>query len=213
MAEVILKARQELKERALENEKSVRTALGLEELAEGESSDDEEEDDGGEFGGKFSAVGIMADTNSAQPRAGPSTHEFSDDEQMATVTIEEDYVPTIPTVSRYTDDADGDGDEDRNMAGPSSERERESKAKRAVPLMPASSKRAKDKAKSKAKKEDEKRSRSMETKAERKKGRALELTRRVGKAGRAMDRDGKKRGLKGKGAAGKGKGKRPTKKR
>jgi ribosomal RNA-processing protein 17 len=53
--------------------------------------------------------------------------------------------------------------------------------------MPASSKRAKDKAKAAKKKDDITKNRSMETKAERKKGRALELTRRVGKAGRAME--------------------------
>ena len=150
-----------------------------------------------------------------QPRAGPSTQEFSDDEQMATVTIEDDYTPTLPTLKRYNpDDSDSDAE-----AAPAGGEDQAMKPKtRVVPLMPASSKRAKDKAKSKAKKEDEKRGRSMETKAERKKGRALELTRRVGKAGRAMERDGKKRGIKGNrgggkgGAGGKG-GKRPDKKR
>lgn len=63
--------------------------------------------------------------------------------------------------------------------------------------MPASSKRAKDKAKAAKKKDDITKNRSMETSAERKKGRALELTRRMGKAGRAMERDGKQRGVKG----------------
>lgn len=63
--------------------------------------------------------------------------------------------------------------------------------------MPASSKRAKDKAKAAKKKDDITKNRSMETSAERKKGRALELTRRMGKAGRAMERDGKQRGGKG----------------
>jgi ribosomal RNA-processing protein 17 len=118
---------------------------------------------------------------------------------MATVTIEEDYVPTLPQATRYrSTSADVEGDD----AG---EAEEAAKPKRVVPLMPASSKRAKDKAKAARKKDDITKNRSMETKAERKKGRALELTRRMGKAGRAMERDGKQRGLKGKGGRG-GKG-------
>ena len=128
---------------------------------------------------------------------------------MATVTIEDDYTPSMPSLKRYNP-ADSYSEAEGAPAG--GEDHAMKPKTRVVPLMPASSKRASDKAKSKAKKEDEKRGRSMETKAERKKGRALELTRRVGKAGRAMDRDGKKRGLKGGRGGGKG-GKRPERRK
>jgi len=104
------------------------------------------------------------------------------------VTITDDWDPSAETTKRYRStsaDSDAEATEEPEVK------------KRTVPLMPASSKRAKDKAKAAKKKDDITKSRSMETKAERKKGRSLELTRRMGKAGRAMERDGKQRGIKG----------------
>ena len=124
------------------------------------------------------------------------------------MTITDDWDPTAEQTKRYRStsaDSDAEGANEEPEA-----------KKRVVPLMPASSKRAKDKAKAAKKKDDITKNRSMETKAERKKGRALELTRRVGKAGRAMERDGKQRGTKGArgrggaraGGSGRGKGKK-----
>jgi ribosomal RNA-processing protein 17 len=124
-----------------------------------------------------------------KPKGGPSRPiqqdiEFEDDDQLATVTIMDDFDPSALTVVPEAD-----------RGSPAVEHSTETKAKVKLPNLPASSKRAAQKIKrDKAAKEEKKKSRSMETKSERKFGRAMEAKRRVKKAGMAMERDGKSRG-------------------
>lgn len=164
-----------MKERAKQNVKSVRAAMGLE-------VSDDEDDEGDD------------DENEEAPEAGPSKPtrhqdiEFEDDDQLATVTIVDDFDPSaLPQVTH--------SGRESPAADVSTEVPTEVKAKVKLPNLPASSKRAAQKIKrDKAAKEEKKKSRSMETKSERKFGRAMEAKRRVKKAGIAMERDGKSRG-------------------
>ncbi|ORY28293.1 hypothetical protein BCR39DRAFT_535334 [Naematelia encephala] len=152
-------ARKELRERAAENVKTVRKALGL------------------------------ADEDQESSEAGPSSplpkedeeEVYSDDDQQATITITEDFDPILSTLPPPP-------------------------LARRIPLgdseleMPASSRRAQKKAAAsvaeKTKSKDasgKERVKSMETKSERRMGRAKESQRRKEKATLAMDRDGGKR--------------------
>ena len=140
--------------------------------------------------------------------AGPSQTienvEFEDDDQLATVTIMDDFDPSamaIPSRVRGS-----------NSPEPVVIEEVKVKAKK-LPEIPASSKRAMQKAKrDKEAKKEEKKSRSMETKAERKFGRAMDSKRRAKKSTIALERDGKTRGkaaaARGRGRGGKRGGKR-----
>jgi ribosomal RNA-processing protein 17 len=159
--------------------------MGLEDKAAGEE-DEEEEDETMEAG-------------PSKPRQEEA--EFSDEDQLATVTITEDFDPSsLPTFNPLRSSTSPDPD---HPAKPIPSRA-------PVSLMPASSGRAqakakKEKEKVKVKKEREKeRSRNMETKGERKKGKAMEAKKRGHKATLAIERDGKSRG---RGAGGKRGGK------
>ena len=157
--------------------KNVRTAMGL------NNSDDEDDDS-------------SSDEENAE--AGPSkvieNVEFEDEDQLATVTIMDDFDPAamaIPTRVRGS-----------NSPEPLAIESIKPKVK--LPEIGASSKRAMQKAKrEKEAKKEEKRSRSMETKAERKFGRAMDAKRRAKKSTIALERDGKTRG---KAAASRGRG-------
>lgn len=106
--------------------------------------------------------------------------EFSDDEQIATVTITEDFDPSASIYPIRTS----------TSPSPSVDDKSELKSKKpTVKLLPPSSRRA-QKADEK-KKEKKKISRSMETKAERRKGKEMELRKRSKKAALAMERKGK----------------------
>ncbi|OWZ63459.1 hypothetical protein AYX15_04575 [Cryptococcus neoformans] len=169
-------ARKELKQRAAENVKSVRRAMGLEDLED----DDEEE------GSEEEAWSPVT--------KGQEEAEFSDDQQIATVTITEDFDPSASIYPIQTSTSPSPSVNDKSEPKPK---------KSAVKLLPPSSRRA-QKADEK-KKEKKKVSRSMETKAERRKGKEMELRKRSKKAALAMERKGKTpRGLK----KGMGKGRR-----
>jgi ribosomal RNA-processing protein 17 len=200
-------ARQELKERAAENVRAVRAAMGLVNGALGPTlanslGTDVAPDETGE--------------DSSRSEAGPSKPsvaaieeaEYSDEDQLATVTIIEDFDPSSSVFLPA------------QRASSSSPAPETAPKRPVVPDMPASSHKAqsklrKEKEKERAKeakhreKEENRRSRSMETKSERRKGREIEGKRRVLKATLAIERDGRRpRGVKakGKGAGGKGKG-------
>lgn len=154
-------ARKELRQRAAENVKSVRRAMGLE-----DDEDDNEESNEEEAG-------------SPAPKDLEKA-EFSDDEQIATVTITEDFDPSASIYPIRTS----------TSPSPSVDDKSELKSKKpTVKLLPPSSRRA-QKADEK-KKEKKKISRSMETKAERRKGKEMELRKRSKKAALAMERKGK----------------------
>ncbi|KIR32841.1 ribosomal RNA-processing protein 17 [Cryptococcus deuterogattii MMRL2647] len=156
-------ARKELKQRAAENVQSVRRAMGLE---DDEDDDEEEEGDSNEDGGQSASKNQEA--------------EFSDDEQIATITITEDFDPSALVYPIRTSTSPSPSANDKS--------EPQSR-KPAVKLLPPSSKRA-QKADEK-KKEKKKISRSMETKAERRKGKEMELRKRSKKAALALERKGK----------------------
>jgi ribosomal RNA-processing protein 17 len=192
-------ARKDLRERAAQNLKAVRQALGLDALdADGEGDEDGDGEEGSLEG--------------AEAGAAPITTEFEDDEQIATVVITEDFDPALVSTSHYlathTTDADADVDVDAEaLAITSAEASSSSTLRPTLPEIPASSKRAqarekrekalaatkREREKLKSKRETEK-GRSMETKAERRKGKAMEAKRRVMKSHLAMDRDGPQRG-------------------
>ncbi|ORX33722.1 nucleolar protein 12-domain-containing protein [Kockovaella imperatae] len=182
-------AREELKKKAAENVRNVRLAMGL------PTGDDEEMASGDESSNEGPAV--------------PLEDEYEDDDQIATVTITEDFDPSIPGPSTRkfgSPSSDEEGDEHRSGQLGDAEKTKKRKAV-GLPDMPASSHRAQKKAKSileqaklekkerqeRAEKAD-KQSRGMETKAERKFGRAMEAKRRAKRAGIAMERDGRQRG-------------------
>jgi ribosomal RNA-processing protein 17 len=200
-------ARQELKERAAENVRAVRAAMGLVNGALGLTC-------ANSFGTDL--YPDEAGEESPQSEAGPSKPsvaaveeaEYSDEDQLATVTIIEDFDPSS---SAFPPD---------RRASSSSPPPENAPKRPVVPDMPASSHKAqsklrKEKERERAKeakhreKEENRRSRSMETKSERRKGREIEGKRRALKATLAIERDGRRpRGMKakGKGAGGKGKG-------
>lgn len=145
--------------------------MGLEVAAE---KVEEEEDE----------AGSSSEAGPSRPRQEAA--EFSDEDQLATVTITEDFDPSSLPIPNPL----------RSSATPEPERA----VVKPVALMPASSGRAmakakkeQDRVKEKKKREKEK-SRSMETKAERKKGKAIEAKKRGHKATMAIERDGKTRG-------------------
>ena len=203
--QLTMQARKELKERAKANVRNVRLAMGLE--VSDEEGSDAEDGDAGAAGGDDEEEG---DENGAGPSRRPVREEqaYSDDDQLATVTITEDAdfstghgYDRAPSPSSSIESGPDDGDERAASTvrgnGP------------AVPLMPASSgrmqakaKKEKDRAKELKKrakeKEERKKSKSMETSAERKRGRQMESAKRGMKAKVALDRDGKSRGVKGK---------------
>jgi ribosomal RNA-processing protein 17 len=147
---------------------------------------------------------ICVDDDDSGSEAGPSKvaapveeAEYSDGDQLATVTITEDFDPSSSSF--------------RPLAGASSSSPPPASAssRPAIPDMPASSHKAQTKAKKERerlkekKKSENDRSRSMETKSERKKGREFEAKRRAKKAGMALERDGRRpRGMKAKGKGG-----------
>ena len=194
-----------MKDRAKSNVRNVRLAMGLD-VSDEENSDDENDDagDGEEEG----------DENGAGPsrRAVREQQEYSDDDQLATVTIVEDAdftdISPFARTRRATSPSfsnDGAADADADAAGGAPRKSTGA----AVPLMPASSgrmmakaKKEKDRAKALKKrakeKEDKKASKSMETSAERKRGRQMQAASRGMKAKGALDREGKTRGMTGK---------------
>ena len=108
--------------------------------------------------------------------------EYSDEDQVATVTITEDFDPAAFVQAAQPV---------RTTTAPSS-----APVAGGSKWMPASGQKSqlrmkKEREKQKAEKE---RSWSMETKAERKKGREMEARRRTKKAAIAIERDGKQRG-------------------
>ncbi|WWD16102.1 hypothetical protein CI109_100527 [Kwoniella shandongensis] len=181
-------ARQDLRQRAAENVKSIRKAMGLEDYADANNEDDDEDDDDEDEGAE----------------AGPSTRgeieeaEFSDEDQLATVTIMENFDPSSTThiyKARQSSTTPEPQQEEKPKPKPTVN------AKSMIGALPPSSGRL-QKAREK-KKEEKQKSRSMETKAERKKGREIEGRRRTQKAALAYERDGKSRG-KGGGRGAKG---------
>ena len=120
----------------------------------------------------------------------PLQDEYEDEDQIATVTIVEDFDPNQAGPSTSTSPSP-----DRQVVGPDGSDLKKGK-KRLVPDMPASSRRAEQKAKRfKVDKGEKDKGRSMETKAERKMGRTMEAKRRSKKAHIALERDGRRRGL------------------
>ncbi|ODN83274.1 hypothetical protein L202_01446 [Cryptococcus amylolentus CBS 6039] len=160
------KARKELRERAAANVKSVRQAMGLV-----DESEDEDEN------------------NEAGPSSAPvdEEEEFSDDDQIATVTITEDFDPT--TTSSFIPTRSSQSPAPEQVEAPAPEVKK-------VKMLPPSSKRAqKALDKKKAQSKDGKkvgRTTSMETKAERRKGKEIESRKRGKKAALAMERRGGK---------------------
>ncbi|WVQ98903.1 hypothetical protein IAU59_006034 [Kwoniella sp. CBS 9459] len=193
------KARAELRQKAAENMRSVRRAMGL----------DEDEDDEDEDNQDASSAGPSKISASKAAKAAEIEEaEYSDEDQLATVTIMEDFDPSsapAPTYPRSSLSPDPEATAADAPVQP--------EKKKKLPFLPPSSGRlakAKEKKKEAVKKAPKK-STSMETASERRKGREMEARRRTKKASLAMDREGKKRGLqkggKGRGGA-KGKGRR-----
>ncbi|WWC60956.1 uncharacterized protein I303_103533 [Kwoniella dejecticola CBS 10117] len=183
-------ARAELRKKAAENVKSVRRAMGLEDISDYESEDDEKDN-----------------------QAGPSRtkaveeEEYSDEENLATVTIEEDFDPSSVSLKdsrRFANsNSQSPGPDAHGEERQSEIKEMEKQRPKVKMLPPSSAKLQKIREK---KKEEKKKSTSMETAAERRKGRIFEAQRRTKKASLARDREGgSKRGGKG-GTRGKGRG-------
>ncbi|OCF36590.1 ribosomal RNA-processing protein 17 [Kwoniella heveanensis CBS 569] len=200
------KARAELRQKAAENMKSVRRAMGLDDDDDDDDEDDEEPTAGPSNSGPSKVSAQAKEVEEA---------EYSDEDQLATVTIIEDFDPSSapkPTFSRSSLSPDP---EESTFNAPIQDKK---KSVGKLPFLPPSSgKLAKAKEKKKTGIKDNsvkkvpKKSTSMETASERRKGREMEARRRTKKASLAMDREGKKRGLqkggKGRGAA-RGKGRR-----
>ena len=187
-ADKYAQAREELKKKAAENVRNVRMAMGLDATPDGQQDDSESE------------------TEEEEDKVVEDAYE--DEDQIATVTIMEDFDPSQPGPSRRSP-SPGSGSEagERSTAVVRGWNEKENKRKAVgVPDMPASSRRAQKRAKSNPDKgKTEKRERGMETKAERKFGRAVEAKRRAKKAHIALERDGRQRGgEKGRRKGGKG---------
>ncbi|WWC89750.1 uncharacterized protein L201_004676 [Kwoniella dendrophila CBS 6074] len=191
-------ARAELRRKAAENVKTVRRAMGLEDL----SSDDDEDDDD--------------ETNQAGPSKVKKPEieeaEYSDEDQLATVTIMEDFDPSSLQLSNSRiPNSDDDDEEDFDNKSKITEQIKEKPKIKMLP--PSSAKLQKIREK---KKLEKKKSTSMETASERRKGRIFEAVRRTKKASLAREREGSgssrggrggKRGG-GRGGRGGGKGRR-----
>lgn len=177
-----------MKERAAQNVKAVRKAMGL-----ADDSDVDDDDEDHDMGGNAEA---------GPSRIMPEEVEYEDEDQLATVTIIEDFEPD--QVQRFTRTASQTPDPETEAG------QRVEVTRPKVKVMPASSRRATQKAeREKKKREEQKSSRSMETKAERKIGKAMQSKRRTEKAGLAIERNGKtKFAAKGKGGKGSFKGKK-----
>jgi len=149
----------------------------------------------------------LEDTGREPAEAGSSNSHlaYEDDDQIALVTIEEDFDPSV-TFSSLPPPSDllspsGDqkpllGTQKIATDGEEGQDKGDGERKSAVPVSGrrAQSKLAKERDRVKMRKKvDKERSRSMETKAERKKGRQMEAKRRVKKASIAMDREGGRR--------------------
>ncbi|WWC69288.1 uncharacterized protein I206_103226 [Kwoniella pini CBS 10737] len=169
-------ARADLRKKAAENVKSVRRAMGLEDISDYEDEDEDEE-----------------------IQAGPSRQkekikevEYSDEDNLATVIIEEDFDPSLieNIEKRFPDSIDDDNDEKTKEI-------KEIKEKPKIKMLPPSS--AKLQKIREKKKEEKKKSKSMETNSERRKGRIFEAQRRTKKASLARDREGSSNSRGGKG--------------
>ncbi|WVN86675.1 uncharacterized protein L203_101847 [Cryptococcus depauperatus CBS 7841] len=169
-------ARKDMRERAAENVKSVRIAMGL-------APEDEESEAG-----------------PSKAKENKQEQEFSDEEQIATVTITEDFDPSAPTF--YSRSTSLSPNAANNLGEGVDEKKVE--AKLGSSLLPPSSKRAQKK----NSKKKEKETKSMETKAERRRGKELEARKRDKKTSLALEKHGKSRGkIKGREAKGKFKSK------
>ncbi|WVR05403.1 hypothetical protein IAU60_002418 [Kwoniella sp. DSM 27419] len=176
------KARAELRQKAAENMKSVRRAMGLDEVSD--AGEDDSDADG------------LPEAGPSRPKEAFEEAEFSDEDQLATVTIMEDFDPSSVQAFQAGRSSTSPQPEGSAAAGSAA-----AKPKRTVPLLPPSSGRAQKARKALEKKKEEKKERkkstSMETASERRKGREMEARRRTQKASLAMEREGRTRGLKG----------------